>query len=105
MTEAEYCVDLSSQDLNRRLGPDLKHLLESLSPEVDDASFISIDGKGVDIRVRQGAQVSGHSSGCASISACSWRLILLPVYLTVHLSVCSALQTLYIAVHRPPLEF
>ena len=62
ITRAECCTDFSSQDLNRRLGPDLRHLLESLSPEVDDASFISIDGKGVDIRVRQGAQVSRYGS-------------------------------------------
>lgn len=34
----------------------LKELL-SLESEVDDAAFISIDSKGTDIRVRQGAQV------------------------------------------------
>lgn len=34
----------------------LKELLSAES-EVDDAALISIDSKGIDIRVRQGAQV------------------------------------------------
>ncbi|CAI5488674.1 unnamed protein product [Closterium sp. Naga37s-1] len=44
-------------ELNVRLGSDLKRQLASILPEpVDDALFISIDGKGVDIRVRHGAK-------------------------------------------------
>ncbi|CAI7856646.1 unnamed protein product [Closterium sp. NIES-53] len=45
-------------ELNVRLGSDLKCQLASILPQpVDDALFISIDGKGVDIRVRHGAKV------------------------------------------------
>ncbi|CAI5496388.1 unnamed protein product [Closterium sp. Naga37s-1] len=44
-------------ELNVRLGSDLKRQLASILPQpVDDALFISIDGKGVDIRVRHGAK-------------------------------------------------
>ncbi|CAI6009925.1 unnamed protein product [Closterium sp. NIES-65] len=44
-------------ELNVRLGSDLKRQLVSILPQpVDDALFISIDGKGVDIRVRHGAK-------------------------------------------------
>ncbi|CAI7779006.1 unnamed protein product [Closterium sp. NIES-53] len=44
-------------ELNVRLGSDLKCQLASILPQpVDDALFISIDGKGVDIRVRHGAK-------------------------------------------------
>jgi len=44
------------QELNFRFSKKLRELLSSES-EVDDAALISIDSKGVDIRVRQGAQV------------------------------------------------
>lgn len=44
------------QELNAIFSKPLKELL-SKEAEVDDAAFISIDSKGVDIRVRQGAQV------------------------------------------------
>ncbi|CAI5468126.1 unnamed protein product [Closterium sp. Yama58-4] len=45
-------------ELNVRLGSDLKRQLASILPQpVDDALFISIDGKGVDIRVRHGAKL------------------------------------------------
>jgi hypothetical protein len=43
--------------LNTQFSRPLKELL-SVEVEVDDAALISIDSKGVDIRVRQGAQVS-----------------------------------------------
>jgi hypothetical protein len=43
-----------------------------LESEVDDAALISIDSKGVDIRVRQGAQVLTflHDSNCLQIILC-----------------------------------
>jgi hypothetical protein len=44
------------QELNAIFSKPLKELL-STETEVDDAAFISIDSKGTDIRVRQGAQV------------------------------------------------
>lgn len=44
------------QELNAIFSKPLKELLSS-ETEVDDAAFISIDSKGTDIRVRQGAQV------------------------------------------------
>lgn len=47
---------LCLQELNAIFSKPLKELL-SLESEVDDAAFISIDSKGTDIRVRQGAQV------------------------------------------------
>ncbi|XP_073267121.1 uncharacterized protein [Populus alba] len=43
------------QELNAIFSKPLKELLSS-ETEVDDAAFISIDSKGTDIRVRQGAQ-------------------------------------------------
>lgn len=43
------------KELNAMFSKPLKELL-SLESEVDDAAFISIDSKGTDIRVRQGAQ-------------------------------------------------
>jgi len=43
------------QELNLRFSRPLRELLAS-ETEVDDAALISIDSKGVDIRVRQGAQ-------------------------------------------------
>ncbi|KAL6140525.1 hypothetical protein ACLB2K_058824 [Fragaria x ananassa] len=43
------------KELNAIFSKPLKELL-SLESEVDDAAFISIDSKGTDIRVRQGAQ-------------------------------------------------
>lgn len=44
------------QELNAIFSKPLKELL-SLENEVDDVALISIDSKGTDIRVRQGAQV------------------------------------------------
>ncbi|KAK3035549.1 hypothetical protein RJ639_034754 [Escallonia herrerae] len=44
------------KELNAMFSKPLKELL-SMETEVDDAAFISIDSKGTDIRVRQGAQV------------------------------------------------
>lgn len=44
------------QELNAMFSKPLKDLL-STETDVDDAAFISIDSKGTDIRVRQGAQV------------------------------------------------
>lgn len=49
-------VFLSRQELNAIFSKPLKELL-SVEAEVDDAALISIDSKGTDIRVRQGAQV------------------------------------------------
>jgi hypothetical protein len=43
--------------LNTQFSRPLKKLL-SVEVEVDDAALISIDSKGVDIHVRQGAQVN-----------------------------------------------
>lgn len=48
----------------------LKDLLSAES-EVDDAALISIDSKGIDIRVRQGAQVLEEYSVQISISSAS----------------------------------
>lgn len=45
------------QELNAIFSKPLKELL-SLETEVDDAALISIDSKGTDVRVRQGAQVN-----------------------------------------------
>ncbi|CAA2977115.1 Pyrid_oxidase_2 domain-containing, partial, partial [Olea europaea subsp. europaea] len=42
-------------ELNAIFSKPLKELL-SKEAEIDDAALISIDGKGIDIRVRQGAQ-------------------------------------------------
>lgn len=47
---------LKQQELNAIFSKPLKKLLSS-ETEVDDAALISIDSKGTDIRVRQGAQV------------------------------------------------
>lgn len=44
------------QELNSVFSKPIKELLSAES-EVDDAALISIDSKGIDIRVRQGAQV------------------------------------------------
>lgn len=44
------------QELNAIFSKPLKELM-SAETEVDDAALISIDSKGTDIRVRQGAQV------------------------------------------------
>ncbi|KAK2965487.1 hypothetical protein RJ640_008281 [Escallonia rubra] len=44
------------KELNAMFSKPLRELL-SIEAEVDDAAFISIDSKGTDIRVRQGAQV------------------------------------------------
>ncbi|GJP84736.1 hypothetical protein CLOP_g14795 [Closterium sp. NIES-67] len=50
-------VDQTLQGLNDRLGGELRAVLAgSNSQPIDDASFISIDSKGVDIRVRHGTQ-------------------------------------------------
>ncbi|GJP35536.1 hypothetical protein CLOM_g20044 [Closterium sp. NIES-68] len=50
-------TEATLHELNVRLGSDLKRQLASILPQpVDDALFISIDGKGVDIRVRNGAK-------------------------------------------------
>ena len=45
------------KELNAMFSKSLKEIL-SIEMELDDAAFISIDSKGTDIRVRQGAQVS-----------------------------------------------
>lgn len=55
------CVNLTNenvlfQELNAMFSKPLKELL-SMETEVDDAALISIDSKGTDVRVRQGAQV------------------------------------------------
>ncbi|XP_047967193.1 uncharacterized protein LOC125211440 isoform X2 [Salvia hispanica] len=44
------------KELNAIFSKPLRELLSKEAEEVDDAAFISIDSKGVDIRVRQGAQ-------------------------------------------------
>lgn len=44
------------QELNLKFSKPLREVL-SVEAEVDDAALISIDSKGVDIRVRHGAQV------------------------------------------------
>lgn len=43
------------KELNANFSKPLKELL-SMEAEIDDAALISIDSKGIDIRVRQGAQ-------------------------------------------------
>ncbi|CAI5939214.1 unnamed protein product [Closterium sp. NIES-65] len=57
-TVATNHVEHTLQELNDRLGADLRAVLAGSSPQqaIDDASFISIDSKGVDIRVRHGTQ-------------------------------------------------
>lgn len=45
------------KELNAIFSKPLKELLSLATEEVDDAALISIDSKGTDIRVRQGAQV------------------------------------------------
>lgn len=48
----------SVQVLNNAFSDPLRgHLAEELGQEVDDAALISIDSRGVDVRVRQGARV------------------------------------------------
>eukprot|EP00261_Vitis_vinifera_P036726 XP_019077969.1 PREDICTED: uncharacterized protein LOC100253108 isoform X4 [Vitis vinifera] len=49
------------KELNAVFSKPLKELL-SMEAEIDDAALISIDSKGTDIRVRQGAQVLTHLS-------------------------------------------
>ncbi|XP_042025502.1 uncharacterized protein LOC121772449 [Salvia splendens] len=44
------------KELNAIFSKPLRELLSKEAEEVDDAAFISIDSRGVDIRVRQGAQ-------------------------------------------------
>lgn len=44
------------QELNAIFSKPLREVLSS-EGEVDDAALISVDSKGIDIRVRQGAQV------------------------------------------------
>ncbi|CAI5526516.1 unnamed protein product [Closterium sp. Naga37s-1] len=57
-TVATNHVEHTLQELNDRLGGELRAVLAGSSPQqaIDDASFISIDSKGVDIRVRHGTQ-------------------------------------------------
>lgn len=45
------------QELNSVFSMKLKKLLSTDKIAVDDAAVISIDSKGIDIKVRQGAQV------------------------------------------------
>ncbi|CAM6082106.1 unnamed protein product [Calypogeia fissa] len=52
---AAHGSEQTLQELNSRFSRPLKEVL-SVESEVDDAALISIDSKGVDIRVRQGAQ-------------------------------------------------
>jgi hypothetical protein len=48
----------SVQVLNNAFSDPLRgHLAEELGQDVDDAALISIDSRGVDVRVRQGARV------------------------------------------------
>lgn len=58
-------AEITLQELNGRFSKDLKKMLAAAQGQqdgwkgrVDDAALISIDSKGVDIRVRQGAQFS-----------------------------------------------
>ncbi|XP_018489154.1 uncharacterized protein LOC108859744 isoform X2 [Raphanus sativus] len=44
------------KELNAIFSKPLRELLSSAESEVDDAALISIDSKGIDVRVRQGAQ-------------------------------------------------
>jgi len=46
----------SMQELNAIFSKPLREVLSS-EGEIDDAALISVDSKGIDIRVRQGAQV------------------------------------------------
>ncbi|KAG6760598.1 hypothetical protein POTOM_037121 [Populus tomentosa] len=71
------------QELNAIFSKLLKELLSS-DTEVDDAAFISIDSKGTDIRVRQGAQFNiqrlsfedGHAvETLEEAKAALWKLI------------------------------
>lgn len=50
------------------------HLAEELGQEVDDAALISIDSRGVDVRVRQGARVSMLRFWSGSVFLASWLL-------------------------------
>jgi hypothetical protein len=56
-TIAASAAEQTLKVLNTQFSRPLKELL-SVEVEVDDAALISIDSKGVDIRVRQGAQVN-----------------------------------------------
>jgi len=47
------------QELNAIFSKPLREVLSS-EGEVDDAALISVDSKGIDIRVRQGAQVKKY---------------------------------------------
>jgi len=49
-------LNFLGQELNAIFSKPLKEML-STEIEVDDAALISIDSKGTDVRVRQGAQV------------------------------------------------
>ncbi|CAI5474132.1 unnamed protein product, partial [Closterium sp. Yama58-4] len=63
-TVATNHVEHTLQELNDRLGGELRAVLAGSSPQqaIDDASFISIDSKGVDIRVRHGTQAIDDAS-------------------------------------------
>ena len=49
-------ISIWHQELNAKFSRHLRDVL-SKECELDDAALISIDSKGIDIRVRQGAQV------------------------------------------------
>ena len=49
-------ISIWQQELNAKFSRHLRDVL-SKECELDDAALISIDSKGIDIRVRQGAQV------------------------------------------------
>jgi hypothetical protein len=51
------CLLPFEQELNAMFSKPLKELLSTDEGEVDDVALISMDSKGIDIRVRQGAQV------------------------------------------------
>lgn len=54
--DASYLRKVDLQELNAIFSKPLKKIL-STEVEVDDAALISIDSRGTDVRVRQGAQV------------------------------------------------
>ncbi|KAL2926743.1 Tyrosine-protein kinase receptor ver-4 [Bienertia sinuspersici] len=56
---------LSHNELNAIFSKPLKELL-STKIEVDDAALISIDSRGIDVQVRQGAQEIGLAFSCCS---------------------------------------
>ena len=54
--DTSYLRKVDLQELNAIFSKPLKKIL-STEIEVDDAALISIDSRGTDVRVRQGAQV------------------------------------------------